>query len=35
MVWEGVSGVKHIFLHIRRAMCAVRIHMHLERVYVV
>jgi hypothetical protein len=22
MVWEGVSGVKHIFLHIRRAMCA-------------
>jgi len=19
MVWEGVSGVKHIFLHIRRA----------------
>ena len=22
MVWEGVSGVKHIFLHIRRATCA-------------
>jgi len=23
MVWEGVSGVKHIFLHIRR-LCASR-----------
>jgi len=32
MVWEGVSGVKHIFLHIRRAMCAVcveNVHTHI------
>ena len=32
MVWEGVSGVKHIFLHIRRDMCAAcvsRIYAHI------